>query len=132
MTYWLLLMAMVVAILFWLRRYRKKTKPGSRAEDVRNSSKYHCITITCGDNACEAVKRLEGKRFLSAEAPVLRLRECTAESCQCRYVHYDDRREEERRNPYGRYRSITPFFLGQERRMRSGRRNADIVELDVI
>jgi hypothetical protein len=39
-----------------------------------------------------AAREAEGKRFLSAAAPMLPLKGCTATKCQCRYVHHSDRR----------------------------------------
>lgn len=132
MTYWLLLMTVVCAIVYWLWQYRNRFKPASRIAAARDSSAYHSVSIVHGDRPCAAVRRLKGMRFLPTEAPVLRLQGCTADSCQCRYVHYDDRREDERRNHYGRYRSIPPDYVTQERRTTSGRRNADRVELDEI
>ena len=129
MTYWVLVMAVVcVAALWWL--YRGKIKSASRVADACDSINYHCVAITYRDNPCEAVKRLEGQRFLSAEAPLLPLQGCASDSCQCRYVHYDDRRADDRRNPYGRHRSTPPASINQERRTKTGRRSTDIVELD--
>jgi hypothetical protein len=130
MTYLLLLIVVVSVIVFWLRQHRAKIKPFSRVAAVCDASHYHCIAITHGKNPCDAVKRLEGKRFLSSEAPALQLHGCTADSCQCRYIHYDDRREEDRRNPYGRYRSTPSVIMDQERRKQTGRRNGDLAELD--
>ena len=130
MTYWLLVIAVICAVAFWLRQHREKTKPASRVADVYHSSKYHCVAITHSNNPCESVKRLEGKRFLSNEAPILKLHGCDADSCQCRHIHYDDRREEDRRNPFGRYSSIHPTSIDQDRRKQLGRRNTDVVKLD--
>lgn len=132
MTYWLLITTAVcaVAFAFWLRRYREKTKPDSRVADGSDSRRYHCVAIIPGNKPCESVKRLDGKRFLSTEAPILKLDECTADSCQCRYIHYNDRREDERRHPYGRYRSINPASIPQERRDKPGRRYTDVVNHD--
>jgi hypothetical protein len=131
MTYLLLLMTVVFIIAFLLWRRRAKIYSSSRVAAVSDSGNYHCVEIAYGKNPCDAVKRLEGKRFLSTEAPALKLPGCTADSCQCRYVHYEDRREEERRNPYGKY-SSTPVMMGQERREQTGRRNGDLVELDDV
>lgn len=130
MTYWLLVMAVVCAVAFWLWQHRGKTERAPLVADVSDPNKYHCVSITCRNNPCEAVKRLEGRRFLSAEAPLLPLHGCAADSCQCRYVHYNDRREEDRRHPYGCHRSTPPTSIGRERRKKTGRRSTDVVELD--
>lgn len=130
MTYWLLVMAVVCGVGFCLRRRHARTETAACIADVFDTRKYHCVVITYSNDACEAVRRLEGQRFLSAEAPRLPLQGCGAESCPCRYVHYNDRREEDRRHPYGCYRSTPPTTIGQERRNRAGRRGTDVVELD--
>lgn len=49
-------------------------------------------------DACEAVKKLTGKRLLVSEAPLLPLRDCTSEKCECRYVSFADRRQDPRRD----------------------------------
>ncbi len=58
---------------------------------------FHAVSVALGDKACAAAKALEGKRFLSRQAPVLPLKDCDRTQCQCRYVHYDDRRKALRR-----------------------------------
>jgi len=62
------------------------------------AEKYHAVSIAFGKNACELATKLAGKRFLSAEAPLLPL--CVSTSCQCRYHHYKDRRADDRRDVY--------------------------------
>jgi hypothetical protein len=130
MAYWLLVIVVVCAVAFWLWQYREKTQPASRDADDGDYRKYHSVAVICSTHPCESVKRLEGKRFLSTEAPILRLEGCTADSCQCRYIHYDDRRDEERRHPYGKYGSTNLAPIYQERRIKPGRRNTDVVDHD--
>ena len=52
---------------------------------------YPAVSIRCG-NGCDAAQALKGCRFLGDEAPTLPLKNCTAEVCDCRYVHHVDRR----------------------------------------
>jgi len=130
MTYLVLVMVVVCVAAVWLWQHRKKTKQAAQVADIIESNKYHCVTITCRDNPCEAVKRLEGKRFLSVEAPALPLHGCAEDVCRCHYVHYYDRRDDDRRHPYGRYRSTPPTSIGPERRIKTGRRSNDLVDLD--
>ena len=59
---------------------------------------FHCVAIEGPADACKAVMALSGQRFLSKDAPGLPLRACDVELCECRYVHYDDRRHEMRRS----------------------------------
>jgi len=103
----------------------------------RRARSYHSVAIRYdGNAACPVVKQfpmqptlstqappfLETRRFLSSEAPLLPLAGCTVESCQCRYVHYEDRRERDRRNSYGRTIDLIPASVGQERRSGTNRR----------
>ena len=103
----------------------------------RRAHPYHSVAIRYHENdACPVVKQfkiklhlsdktplfLETQRFLSSEAPLLPLAGCTVESCRCRYVHYEDRRERDRRNSYGRTTDLIPASVGQERRSGTNRR----------
>jgi len=79
----------------WFKRLIRKTK--ETAENQR-SSEYRAVSIHCTNNACQAAKDKLGERFLSAEAPLLPLRECDRpDQCDCRYKHYADRRGTMRR-----------------------------------
>jgi len=58
---------------------------------------YHAVTIAVGGRCCAAAEGLQEKRFLSCEAPKLPLANCDRLTCECRYVHHDDRRHGPRR-----------------------------------
>ena len=59
---------------------------------------YRAVTVRIGDEPCQAVLETSGKRYLSAEAPFLPLKDCDRqEQCSCRYQHYKDRRKGPRR-----------------------------------
>jgi hypothetical protein len=119
----------VVAYAFWRRQHNEKTKRAARAAEVEDSRKYHCVAIAHGRNPCEPAVQLKGKRFLSSEAPILKLDGCNAAACQCRYIHFEDRRQEERRHLYGRYsRSNLASIHNEERRKMPGRRHTDLVD----
>jgi hypothetical protein len=71
---------------------------------------------------CRAVLAARGKRFLSREAPPLPLPACTKpETCDCKFVHFNDRRQEERRDIL----SFARWYAGTERRRGPGRRSTD-------
>jgi hypothetical protein len=67
------------------------------------------------------------QRFLCADAPLLPLPECTAETCTCRFERHEDRRKGARRaDETGVFR---PLFNGAEQREKSvGRRAEDAEE----
>lgn len=54
--------------------------------------KYSSVSIYCGPEACSAASALSGSRYLVDEAPSLPLPRCSAETCQCGYFTYRDRR----------------------------------------
>jgi len=60
-------------------------------------NKFHAVTIAPGPRACPQARALQGQRFLSREAPPLPLKNCGSSQCECRYEHYDDRRQLGRR-----------------------------------
>jgi hypothetical protein len=47
---------------------------------------------------------------------------CDAAKCSCRYVHHDDRRHGDRRNPYPLQASAPPTSAGGDRRTKRDRR----------
>lgn len=77
--------------------FRRKTadrKPAARVTHL-----YHGIAIEPGERYCAAVTKIQGKRFLSDDAPRLPLEDCDClPHCRCVYRHYADRRTEVRRD----------------------------------
>lgn len=121
MANWLLLLFAVLVVGVWLLWPRRRTLPAPPAPPaIRPTNKYHCVAIKYRDGACRSVKKLEGKRFLSKEAPQFPLRDCAARPCRCSYIHFEDRRVSERRTPY-HSTMLTPY-LDQDRRSGRGRR----------
>jgi hypothetical protein len=88
---------------------------------------YHAVSIVAGSQACEAAKALQGRRFLSKEAPRLPIEGCTSGNCHCHYAHHEDRRALVRRIADGREGPLGPQYVGRERRLLSshGRRVRD-------
>ncbi len=121
MTGGLLLLIVVIAVAAGLGWRHAKAQRRLRIKLDHISSKYHSVSISYylyhHANACEAVKKLEGKRFLAKEAPPLPLPGCGAAHCRCRYVHFRDRRGDDRRSLYK-----SPLFVSANRRATTGRR----------
>ena len=95
--------------MFWFFLKNTKSPKKSRsvipASDKSAANKRHIISsdrshpfravkVVCGYNqACEETQRVTAQVFLCAEAPWLPLPNCPhRESCQCHYLHLDDRR----------------------------------------
>ena len=76
----------------WFKQLFARTDPKPRVLD------YHAVSIRCASSACQAAKDAAGERHLSAEAPLLPLKQCDRpDQCTCRYQHFDDRRGDSRR-----------------------------------
>ncbi|MCK7579713.1 MAG: hypothetical protein MZV65_31140 [Chromatiales bacterium] len=67
---------------------------------------------------------LETRRFVSSEAPRLPLAGCTEQACRCRYVHYEERRERDRRHAYSQSIASAPAAVERERRSGLNRRQS--------
>jgi hypothetical protein len=103
---------------------KKQQKPQTvNATKQGDRGNYHCVEVHGGKEACEAVTSLEGNRFLPHEAPALPVPGCNAKKCTCGYMHFDDRRQEDRRNPYRQWAIVLPENTG-ERRTRNDRRKS--------
>ena len=88
---------------------RQKKRPGKRPQHKANTvvrkrvpkSEFHAVAIKFSKNACAAAKSMSSQRFLSNAAPHLPLPECNVMKCDCRFVHYKDRRSDnDRRNAF--------------------------------
>lgn len=85
---------------------------------------FHGVAIKCTNGGrCAAVAALEGKRFLSDEAPMLPLADCDIpDACKCIYEHFNDRRTALRRDSDA---GLPPAYYPGERRTRTSRRITD-------
>lgn len=117
------LLALGAVALWWHLRRERPTPGGARAGGHgRRPADYRAVEVRFQKNACDAVKRMAGKRYLGREAPEIPLPGCDAASCACRYVHHEDRREGDRRNPFPMQASLPPASAGGDRRTKKDRR----------
>jgi hypothetical protein len=85
---------------------------------------FQAISIYRGVHACPLAKRFSDHRFLAKDAPQLPLTGCTmTATCQCRFLKHRDRRSDHRR--FLDFGTSQRSFIGQERRLRGGRRGTD-------
>jgi len=120
----------LLAALFLLRRTQKSIAqrpiakaPARPSAGQPDSNKFHAVSIRVGSGACTAAMGLLGERFLASEAPQLPLPGCDAADCQCRFIHFKDRRsKDERRNPYRGTMGVATGNLQQEQRTGKDRR----------
>ncbi len=110
--------------VWWQFAARSKKQQAELAARRTADKRYHCVEVRAAAFACEAVQQLGNVRFLSREAPNLPVSGCSMpKGCACRYIHHDDRREDDRRNPYGQLSNVPPAIVG-ERRSKTDRRKS--------
>ena len=76
---------------------RKSARKSAPARTLKHL--FHGIAVVPGARVCDAAGEIEGRRFLSEDAPRLPLDACTCvRDCTCVYRHYSDRRTDVRRD----------------------------------
>ena len=127
MTITLLALILLLAALVLVFRSKKESSTESKVAKPSTSSKsteYHSVSIKTTATACKAAKDLDGKRFLSAESPVLPLPDCDVADCNCRFEHHADRRRpQDRRSPFAGSISETGVHRQEQRESRRDRRD---------
>lgn len=84
-------------------RFRRKSaaatpEPAEHGETQREVKPYRSVQIISkDDDCCQAVRDLQGQRYLMSQVPMLPLALCDAEQCHCTYQRFDDRRLDLRR-----------------------------------
>ncbi|MEM9620906.1 MAG: hypothetical protein AAF993_04605 [Pseudomonadota bacterium] len=79
----------------------KKSATRSANRNIPTSARhpYRAVSVSSRGNGCAASKRIKNEKFLAAYAPILPLGGCThPNQCRCRYKHYEDRRQDMRRD----------------------------------
>ena len=102
---------------------RAKKNNSSKHSNNKTASKssvspYHCVEVKMSYSACDEVLKLHGKRYLSAEAPILPVVGCD-KNCKCKFKHYEDRRQDDRRDAFS---SSGIHFSGEKNRRMGGDR----------
>lgn len=122
------------------RSARILTPKVAQFSDDNFSDKYRCVSIRYKVNtACELVQKFEPQpylsnkpplfletkqRFLSSEGISLPLHGCTAISCQCCFIHHEDRRGQNRRNQQDDLMTTISVSTNRERRAGIDRRRS--------
>lgn len=120
-------MILGLLVLFRLRHLRttsRNNRKWDRRTDYGTTHPFHAVSIAPVENCCPAVESIKSQRFLSEEAPSLPLDKCSAVACQCKYIHYADRRSGARDRRLGPVEESdeSEFWSLRNRRSFSGRR----------
>lgn len=118
---------LLIALLVWQKRARRRDE--EIATLARAGGPYHCVAIKARGVPCAAARELIGRRLLSREAPKLPVPGCTSAACRCSYVHFDDRRADDRREAY-RARQILEDQRTERRLRKDRRRNASLRSME--
>ena len=107
-----------------------KVKHNSSSKKLTARNPFRATSIVPGFGACNAVKSVAGNRFLDVDkdVPRLPLSDCDAMKCGCKYVRYEDRREDQsgRRHPRSLQSDLYDNTGSEDRRgSRRGRRKTD-------
>ncbi|HSM29748.1 MAG TPA: hypothetical protein VK854_03535 [Woeseiaceae bacterium] len=126
----LLVVGLLIAWYFYRQGLDKPEERNDRrvSPTLKNSSKYHAVSIKPGTYACSAANDLAGERFLASEAPSLPLPGCDATECDCHFTHHKDRRTgKDRRSPFtsGGIAAATGTFAGERRQGEDRRDDLD-------
>jgi hypothetical protein len=84
--------AIACIAVFWRLVARRQLR-----EEPQHRNPWHCVSIQCGTSPCSSARHLQGRRFLSDDAPPLPLPYCDGRTCACRFRHFSDRRVGDRR-----------------------------------
>ena len=108
---------------------KPKMRKTSRLTNSGQAYPYRSASISFEKctNACEAVREIEGTRFLVQSVPTIPVPDCTSRNCKCSYVRHKDRRglSEDRRALYSLNTDLYTIGGGRELRMQRGRRIGD-------
>jgi len=119
-----LLLLVVGLLIAWYFYRQGLDKPEERKERrispaLKSSSRFHAVSVKPGAYACSAANNIAGQRFLASQAPSLPLPDCDADTCECHFVHHNDRRTgKDRRSPFtsGGIAAATGTFAGERRK----------------
>ena len=135
-----LVIIVLLGIAFWFYQSRaaknklttltkNPSKPSAKINPTKLDGKYRSAEIVPSLVCCNAVEDLKGKVFLLNEAPQIPLNTCEMpEECKCKYVRFNDRRRDDRRDNLLKATAIAQGFDIEgkdEKRGKRGRRKTD-------
>ena len=115
------------------KRNTSPTKKSNSTKTVKPQQlkPYRGTSIAFEESACDAVKAIGRKRFLlsDGDTPMLPLSGCDASRCKCKYMHHDDRRDDDhdRRLSAALKTELYEDTGSENRRLKTrGRRKSDL------
>lgn len=86
--------------------------------------RFRSVGIDTGVNCCKSAEKVAGRRFLIKQAPGIPLQDCDSEQCECKFIHFADRRDNDpERRGEGRFRAeVFAATQEEDRRLAKDRR----------
>jgi|GEM_PF-4650964 len=132
----------LLATQYIVYHLKQKLLYGGSKRHCRASHPYHCVVIDPLDpedthlnsdteketqlSVCICVRKQLGVRYLSHSAPQLPLLECNCKNCNCRYKHYEDRRNLVRRNSDETHKQLYSHLETNDRESKDRRHGAKV------
>jgi len=91
-----------------------------------SDTRWKAVKIKTGLMCCQAAERMRSQVYLTAEAPVFPLEGCTVKKCDCKYIHLNDRREEDDRRETTDFLNDLYDMHGKDRRKMKDRRQINL------
>ena len=103
----------------------KRDKPPAY-KPSSSTTEWKAVKIKTGLMCCKAAEGMRSQVYLSAGAPTFPLEGCNSKGCECRYIHMNDRREDDDRRESTEF--ITDLFNlhGKDRRKIKDRRRSNL------
>lgn len=127
---WVLIAVALLASAFLYWQWRERRRDIIIAQLAQRGGPYHCVEVRARGKPCPAAQALAGRRFLSNAAPQIPLPGCTSQKCRCAYVHFEDRRAGDRRNPFPSSHARELSERSERRRRTDRRRKAGLVTVE--
>jgi len=112
---------------WWHRKHVQAEVQLSRrpVQAHRVTNPYHAVSIKAGASCRQTALRYGLHRYLAQEAPSIPLPTCDTKNCRCRYLHHEDRRDEDDRRQRDNWDPNSRLAQGGDRRGSHGRRVTD-------
>lgn len=91
-----------------------------------SDTRWKAVKIKTGLMCCKAAERMRSQVYLTTEAPVFPLEDCKVKSCQCKYIHMNDRREEDDRRESTEFLDDLYDMHNKDRRKIKDRRKSNL------
>lgn len=95
-------------------------------QSTSSTTQWKAVKVKTGLMCCKRAERMRGQVFLTAEAPTFPLKDCKVKTCECKYLHIDDRRDGDDRRESTEFLNDLYDLHNKDRRKIKDRRIASL------